>query len=43
MECPVVDVTQPNVITATVAFETGCKSVVCEPDLKIEAEFVGLS
>jgi hypothetical protein len=42
MECPVLDATQPSIITTMVAFETGCKSVVCEPDLKIDAEFIGI-
>jgi hypothetical protein len=42
MECPVLDPTQPNMITTMIAFETGCKNAVCEPDLKIDAEFVGL-
>jgi len=41
-ECPVLDGTQPNRITTMVAFETGCKSIVCKPDLNIDARFIGI-
>jgi hypothetical protein len=42
MECPLVDTTQPTSISTMVAFETGCRSIICKPDLVIDARFVGI-
>lgn len=42
MTCPVVDANQPTYITKRVAFETGCKGDICEPDLVADARFIGI-
>ncbi|KDR08411.1 Integrin alpha-PS3 [Zootermopsis nevadensis] len=42
MNCPVVDVRQPTYIIKRVAFETGCKRDICEPDLVADARFIGI-
>ncbi|XP_023711534.1 integrin alpha-9 isoform X2 [Cryptotermes secundus] len=42
MECPVLDSAQSTIITTMVAFETGCRSFVCTPDIKIDARFMGI-
>jgi hypothetical protein len=42
MDCPVVDARQPSYITQRVAFETGCKGDICNPDLVASARFIGI-
>jgi hypothetical protein len=42
MHCPVVDVSQPTYIIKRVAFETGCKRDICEPDLICDGRFIGI-
>ncbi|PNF29696.1 hypothetical protein B7P43_G13069, partial [Cryptotermes secundus] len=42
MTCPVVDASKPTYITKRVAFETGCKGDICEPDLIADARFIGI-
>jgi hypothetical protein len=42
MICPVVDANQPTYISKRVAFETGCKRDICEPDLVADARFIGI-
>jgi hypothetical protein len=42
MQCPVVDAKQPTYVTERVAFETGCKRDICEPNLIASARFIGI-
>jgi hypothetical protein len=42
MQCPVVDSNKPAYVIKRVAFETGCKRDICEPDLVADARFIGI-